>query len=249
MVFECFIKLQASKRASFNSLLHFFLSKRDFIGIMSPGKQRPCQPPLRVGPHKSSTKVPCRKIHFDNLVQLHVSKLYNQRTQWAGEVLHKRNPVIYPYWKSAAAGVFYILAERDRVGATANPVMTSTDLSHHRFVGAPEQRRKALLNWRPIHIIIYGDWGSIVIKNLPKMDDLQSCNTWQPWVYVPHCETEGGLRNVWPRKRGRTGFRRSKLSIQANNDTNLTRSGGDVFHFRRKTGKIYFSFRYRFCKI
>jgi hypothetical protein len=60
---------------------------------------------------------------------------------------------------------------------------------------------------------------------------------------------EGGLRFVAPRKRGRTGFRRRKVSIQANDDTNLTESGGDVFHFRQKTGRIYFSFRRRFCKI
>ncbi len=32
-----------------------------------------------------------------------------------------------------------------------------------------------------------------------------------PWVYVPPCEREGGLRNAWPRKRGRTGFRRCKV--------------------------------------
>jgi hypothetical protein len=57
------------------------------------------------------------------------------------------------------------------------------------------------------------------------------------------------LRFVAPWKRGRTGFRRCKVSIQANGDTNLTESGGDVFHFRQKTGKIDFSFRRRFCKI
>jgi hypothetical protein len=41
----------------------------------------------------------------------------------------------------------------------------------------------------------------------------------------------------------------AKFSIQATDGTNLTESGGDVFHFRQRTGKIYFSFRRRFCKI
>jgi hypothetical protein len=30
----------------------------------------------------------------------------------------------------------------------------------------------------------------------------------------------------------------AKFYIQANDKTNLTQSGGDVFHFRQKTGKM-----------
>jgi hypothetical protein len=42
----------------------------------------------------------------------------------------------------------------------------------------------------------------------------------------------------------------AKFSIQANDETNLTQSGGNVFHFRRKTGKkMKVSFRRHFRKI